>query len=79
MTNERELVEMALMGYAMKREAIEREIERVRLMLAIDATKGHSDYPAALRAFRQSLEPARDGVRYRRVAKREKARKGGRG
>lgn len=55
MTDEREVLEMALAGYAMKREAIEREIERVRLMLTV------ANSPIV------------------RMAKRENARKGGRG
>lgn len=38
MTDERELLEMALIGYAMKREQIEREQERVRLLLHVATT-----------------------------------------
>jgi hypothetical protein len=58
MTNERELLEMALAGYALKRAGIENEIERVRVMLAI------ANSPI---------------MRMAEKAKREKARKGGRG
>jgi hypothetical protein len=35
MTDNRELLEMALAGYALKRAGIENEIERVRVMLTI--------------------------------------------
>lgn len=34
--NEAEVLEMALAGYALKRDAIEREIERVQVMLTIE-------------------------------------------
>jgi|SRR6185437_11328209 len=34
--NERELLEMALAGYAMEREHLERQIERVRILLALE-------------------------------------------
>ena len=79
MTDERELLEMALAGYALKREAIEREIERVRLMLKLASSEtlpvgpGGAEWPVKF-VSREQL-----GRRAKRRAKREKARKGGRG
>lgn len=75
MTDERELLEMALAGYALKREAIEREIERVRIMLKVASSEtlpvgpGGAEWPVKF-VSREQLG---------RRAKREKARKGGRG
>lgn len=80
--DQNELYEMALIGYAMKRENIEREQERIRLLLATD---GFAHPPASVPKAKPAKRHLSPEGRARiiagtkaRWARYRKARKGGR-